>query len=431
MRHLLLALALLGTNGVFAQQTEDADTTAVVTNPFGDNWNIQFGVDMTLLNPYGHNFSEVFPNGKAFGIDVALGKWFSPELGLRAKLKWGNGILKNDHAIWYRPYGEPGGNHRHGGFVTFVGDVELNMHNLLGTYKPERMWNAIVAPRAGFYIDSGSGKGAPVLGLGFINTFRLDDKWSLLAEAGYQFLSSVNDIASGHSSGSNGYVEVNVGVQMELGNSKFHKVSEQTGDDPHAAVIKPFWNDWFVQAGLGMSLQNPCGTNFTYVFPRGKTLGINAALGKWFTPEIGVRGGINWQNGIVGNNHLSFLDIEGEPGSNHDKGGFVSLYADVFLNLHQIIKGSDDQRQWEALFFPRMGLGRNFSSSFKETPVVGIGTEHTFRLNERMKIFADLVYQVTTSGFTDDRFYSGYTGANSNGWFDLNVGVTFELGSSN
>ena len=420
----------MGTGSASAQQIEETDTTAIVTNAFADNWNVQFGVDMTLLNPYGHDFKEVFPNGKAFGIDVALGKWFSPEFGLRAKLKWGNGILKNNHALWYRPYGEPDGNHRNGGFVTFVGDVELNLHNLFGTYQPDRVWNAIVAPRAGAYIDVGSGKGAPVLGVGFINTFRLDDRWSLVAEAGYQFISSVNDIASGNTSGSNGYMEMGVGVQMDLGNNKFHKVSEQTGDNPHATVIRSFWSNWFAQAGLGMSLQNPCGTNFAHVFPHGKTLGINAALGKWFTHEIGVRGGINWQNGIIGNNHLTYMDIEGQPGSNHDKGGFLMLYADVFLNLHHIIGGYDDQRTWNAIFFPRMGIAENFASSFNENPIVGLGTEQTFRLNDRMKLFADLVYQVSTSGFLDDRFYSGYTGANSNGWFDINVGVTFELGKN-
>ena len=418
----------MGLCPVSAQQAEGTDTSAVVTNAFGDNWNVQFGIDMTLLNPYGHDFKDVFPNGKAFGIDVALGKWFSPEFGLRGKVKWGNGILKNDHALWFRPYGEPGGNHRKGGFVTFVGDVELNLHNLFGTYQPDRMWNAIVAPRAGGYIDVGSGKGAPVLGVGFINTFRLDKRWSLVAEAGYQFISSVNDISSGTESGSNGYVEVGVGVQMDLGKNTFHKASEQTDHYRHAVAIKPFWSDWFLQAGLGMSLQNPCGTNFAHVFPNGKTLGINAAVGKWFTPEVGVRGGINWQNGLIGNNHLSYMDLEGQPGSNHDKGGFIAIYADVFLNLHHIIGCYNNRRTWNAIFFPRMGIAENFSSSFNENPIVGLGTEQTFRLNNRMKIFADLVYQVATSGFLDDRFYSGYTGANSNGWFDLNVGVSFALG---
>ena len=60
----------------------------------------------------------------------------------------------------------------------------------------------------------------------------------------------------------------------------------------------------------------------------------------------------------------------------------------------------------------------------------GIGTEHTFRLTDRMNIFADVAYQVSTSGFLDDRFYTGNTGPNSNGWFDINIGVQYNLGRS-
>ena len=37
------------------------------TNPFWDNWFLQFGADMTLQNPYGYDFSKVFPNGKSYG----------------------------------------------------------------------------------------------------------------------------------------------------------------------------------------------------------------------------------------------------------------------------------------------------------------------------------------------------------------------------
>ena len=69
-------------------------------------------------------------------------------------------------------------------------------------------------------------------------------------------------------------------------------------------LLNPFWDNWFVQAGLGMSLINAYGENFMDVFPNGKTFGVNLGFGKWFTPEFGLRVGFNWQNGIIGNNHL-------------------------------------------------------------------------------------------------------------------------------
>ena len=90
-----------GGNRVFAQQEElPVDSNAVVTNSFWDNWYGQVGVDMWLQNPYGTNFKNVFPNGKTFGVDVALGKWITPQFGLRGIFNWENGIVKNDYASW-------------------------------------------------------------------------------------------------------------------------------------------------------------------------------------------------------------------------------------------------------------------------------------------------------------------------------------------
>ena len=73
-----------------------------------------------------------------------------------------------------------------------------------------------------------------------------------------------------------------------------------------------------------------------------------------------------------------------------------------------------------------MGLTKNFASDYEECPIVGVGTEQTYKINDKLKLYADVSYQVTTGGFLDGKFNTGRTG--SNGWFDLNVGVQYELG---
>ncbi len=426
-----LLLFLIGNVTTAIAQEDDLqpDSNAVATNSFWDNWYVDFGVDMNLLKPHEHSFKNTFPNGKSFGINAAIGKWFSPEIGARFKVTWNNGILKNDHNTWLAPYGVPGENHRQGGFITLLGDIQLNIHNLFDEYKPDRMWNLIVAPRGGAWIHVGSGSGAHVLGVGVINTFRINEKWNVMADAGYHFVSSVNGVFSGKGHGSNGFVEIGVGMELKLGNSEFQKASKKPARYERAVATNSFWANWFAQVGLGMSLINPYGTNFNYVFPNGKTLGINLGVGKWFTPEIGVRGGLNWQNGIFKNHHASYLDSQDGTANNADEHGFAAVYADLFLNLHNVIGGYDENRKWNAIFYPRMGFGRNFASSNKgECPLVGLGTEHTYKINDRLKLFADLAYQVTTGGFLDGKFDTGANG--SNGWFDLNIGIQYELGKS-
>jgi len=413
---------------VMAQEESQADSSAVVTNSFWDNWYGQLGVDMHLQFPKGHNMMDVYPNGKSFGVDVAVGKWFSPEFGGRFKVKWNNGILENDHNTWLNPYGEPGGNQRNGGFITFIGDIQFNLHNLFGRYKHYRKWNLIASPRFGGWYDFGSGEGSPVLGVGVVNTYRLSDRWRLFADLGYFFVGSLNGVSSGKGHGSNGYAEINVGVEMDLSSvNRFFKEASIINKNEDGVVLNHFWDNWFVQAGLGMSLINPYNTNFKNVFPNASTFGINLGLGKWFSPEAGVRGGINWQNGIIPNKQAHYLDSEDGTMLNYKKHGFVSLYADLFLNLHNIIGGYDINRTWNAIVFPRFGIAKNFSSDYQENPVIGIGTEQTYRLKDRWTLYGDFTYQVTTSGFLDKKFPTG-NGARANGWFDFNIGVQYELG---
>lgn len=414
---------------VLAQDENIDDSNAIESNSFWDNWYGQVGVDMNLFFPYGCNVKEVFPNGKSFGLSAAVGKWFTPEYGGRLKINWENGLVKSDHNVWLSP-DNPGDNYRHGGFITFIGDINFNLHNLFGEYNPYRKWNLIVAPRAGGWVMLKGASGAHVLGLGVINTYRLSDKWRLYADVGYHFVASITGEQSGLGHGSNGFANFNVGVEMDLSKkNSFHRVSNHNNREDKTVVLNSFWDNWFAQAGIGMSLINPYGTNFANVFPNGNTVGLNLGFGKWFTPQAGLRGGLNWQNGLIVNHHASYLEPNKELGEDPDRNGFLAVYADFFLNLNNIIAGYDETRKWNTVFFPRMGMAWNFSSHHQECPVVGLGIEQSYRINERLRLTGDLTYQFTTGGFLDGNFDTG-SGPDSNGWFDLNLGVQYDLGKN-
>ena len=79
------------------------------------------------------------------------------------------------------------------------------------------------------------------------------------------------------------------------------------------------------------------------------------------------------------------------------------------------------------MVFPRAGLDSNLEHS-TGSPLVGLGTEHTFKLNNRMKLFADLAYQFTSSEFREGNEVANSESSGSNGWFDLNVGIQYEFG---
>ena len=121
------------------------------------------------------------------------------------------------------------------------------------------------------------------------------------------------------------------------------------------------------------------------------------------------------------------MDLGEDSGGDPDKNNFVALYMDMFFNLHNMFGDHDESRKWNAIIYPRMGLAKNFAADYEECPIVGVGTEQTYRINDKLKLYADVSYQVTTGGFLDGRFFTG-SDASSNGWFDLNVGVQYELG---
>ena len=84
----------------FGQADSCSRENVVVADGFWKHWYVQMGLDMTLQNPYGYNFAHVFPNGKSFGLDLAVGKWFSHQVGVRGKFNWENRLplLENGHA---------------------------------------------------------------------------------------------------------------------------------------------------------------------------------------------------------------------------------------------------------------------------------------------------------------------------------------------
>ncbi len=178
---------------VAAQEENLSDSSAVVTNSLWDNWYGQVGMDMSLQNPYGSNFMNVFPNGKSYGVDIAIGKWFTPEFGMRAKVNLENTFFQSDHAEWLKTFDK--------GYLTLVEDFQFDILNLFGTYQPEKKYSLIVFPRAGAFIDLGSGKGSPLLGLGVSNVFRINNKWNLYADVAYQAITSVNGVATDTGSG--------------------------------------------------------------------------------------------------------------------------------------------------------------------------------------------------------------------------------------
>ena len=430
---IVVSLALLiSVSDIRAQVFEaGVEPRTVRTEGFWQNWFVQMGLDMTLQNPYGYDFSKVFPNGKSYGLDLAVGKWFSHQVGVRGKFNWENKLplLKNDHANWLAPFYEPGENRRKGGYIALYGDVLFNLHNLFGTYRADRTWNASLYPRIGVNYNFGVSKGSLLAGIGVMNTYRISDRWSVYGDIAYimtgsGFVGSESKADTGTGSNSNGYLTFGIGAQMELG-----KVNHRGSNQDSHVLTNGIWDNWFVQAGVDMSFMNPYGCNFSEVIPKGMTFGLNAALGKWFTPEFGLRIRGQWENGLIENRKVEWLPPADDPRQNYKEHGLAAISIDAMLNLTNAISGYDPYKKWHTSGYVRAGIITQFVTG-SGSPLMGAGLQQTYRLNDQLSLFGSAGYQVSTS----EGLGYGMTGmevaAGSNGYFDVDFGVVVDLGQN-
>ena len=405
-----------------------ADAQTDSTKTFWDNWFVQFGADMTVQKPHGHAFKDALSKGTSFGVDVAVGKLFTREVALRGKLCWDNGI-SDSRAEWLAPFNQPGVNHDKGGFLSFVGDAMLDLHNVFGEYREDRMWNAQVFLRAGAVYNFGCDKGSPLIGLGLANQFRLSDKWGLYADVAYNGVSSGFTMdpstATGIGSGSNMYFTLDMGVTYRLGDPKRHRFGKEISVNSFKSG--GIWRNWFIQYGVDMTLYNPCEKSFKNVFPDGVTMGLDFAVGKWFSPLVGARGKINLENFLIENKNLKWLPYdEDKHKSNYDGGGCLMAYCDVLLSAKHILMGYVEDEKWDMYAFGRMGLGKNRSID-SLSPVVGAGIGTTYRLGRHLSIYLDTAYQGITSEFFSGVSWSGATGGRFNGIWDINLGLQVKI----
>ena len=411
-----------------------ATENVVVANNFWSNWFVQMGLDMTLQNPYGYDFSKVFPNGKTFGLDLAAGKWFTHQVGVRGKFNWENKLplLENDHANWLAPFDQPGVNREKGGYIALYGDVLFNLHNFFGVYRPERKWNMSLYPRIGVNYNFGVSKGSLLAAVGVLNTYRLSNRWSLYGDIAYimtgsGFVGKEKVKGTGTGSNSNGYLTIGIGAQYDLdGGCKTADVRSKK-DDGRGVLTNGIWDNWFVQIGADMSLMNPYGCNFSKVIPKGMTFGLNGAMGKWFTPEFGLKARVQWDNGLIPNNGVEWLPPVEDPKQNYKKGGLAAISIDAMLNLTNAIAGYDPVRKWHTSGYVRAGIITQFVEG-SSSPLAGVGLEETYRLNDRLSLFGALGYQVSTSEGMGYSTTGVDVSAGSNGFFDIDFGVRYDLG---
>lgn len=235
MRKLFIMLAFAGLSlSAMAQDAEPVKKHSVATNSFWSNWFIQVGGNWNAwYSSQEHgldlNRNPFKKDRGQFGAAVAVGKWFTPGLGLRVKAQgiWGKTVGGNYQAA----NGPADKNTYFNRYWILNGHAMFNLSNMLFGYNPNRVWNFIPFAGAGFGRTMTNNLYAMDLSAGLLNEFRLSKRLALNVEVGINRLETDIDgtePTNGHrgwdSHDNNFYGEV--GLTFNLGKSTFDKVPD-------------------------------------------------------------------------------------------------------------------------------------------------------------------------------------------------------------
>lgn len=223
MKKFLIMLAIAGVSLTsMAQETETAtEKYSVATNSFWSNWFVQGGVQWTAFySSLEHGFDTSNNPLKSFRSNpqasVAIGKWFTPGLGLRTKVS----------GIWGKANGDSFK------YWNAQEQVLFNLSNMFCGYNPKRVYNCIPFAGAGFARNMSFDMYAMGMSIGLLNEFNINKRVAINLELGWNRLE--NDFYSeGHANNGprgwdshDNYLYAELGLTLNIGKTGWAKVPD-------------------------------------------------------------------------------------------------------------------------------------------------------------------------------------------------------------
>ena len=203
----------------------------------------------------------------------------------------------------------------------------------------------------------------------------------------------------------------------------------EVSGEKHSVATNSFWANWFVQANVvGSSFwgsQEQQSFKFSKMTKDYRTnLGFSIALGKWFTPGIGLRTKFQgiWGKAVVND----------QTKGNHNK--YLIINEQVLFNLSNLFCGYNPNRVWNVIPFVGAGLGRNMSDNINVVDL-NVGLQSSWRLGKKVDVYVEAGWNrlgQAFDGVTAVKGSSNYDGVwerKDNNLY-AEVGFTFRLGKS-
>lgn len=210
-----------------------------------------------------------------------------------------------------------------------------------------------------------------------------------------------------------------------------NSTSEVTGyeivpvQNKYQVVTNSFWNNWFFSIGGGAEATFGDKDN---VGSFGKRISptLNVAVGKWFTPGLGLRlqysglqsRGFTYDSGA---DYVKGTQLNG--GYYKQRFDYMNLHGDVMFNLNALFGGYNPHRVYEIIPYVGAGITHNYSKPHREALSVNAGIINKFRISNAV----DINLELSAMG-VEDKFDGEIGGSHGyDGVLAATVGLTYRF----
>lgn len=190
------------------------------------------------------------------------------------------------------------------------------------------------------------------------------------------------------------------------------------GGEKHSVTTNSFWCNWFVQGAVTFAVfwsdeQGDLPNGLTYSFRN--NISMSFAIGKWFTPCIGLR---TKMNGFWGRTVYS-----GSRSANFTN--YWTLHEQVLVNMSNMLYGYNPERLYSCI--PYMGVGLGRSTSYHHGGMgCSFGLLNSFRVCKRISVNLDVNYNIYEPDF--DGVVSDTYEDKHDRMLNFELGVTYNIG---
>jgi len=202
----------------------------------------------------------------------------------------------------------------------------------------------------------------------------------------------------------------------------------------YSVETNSFWSNWFVSGGVTYNMfytsQEKSMDDKPGLFDGSRsTAGLSVAVGKWFTPGLGLRTKLS---GFWGR-YVSPDESGSLKNKTHNSYKYWTAQEQILFNVHNLLQGYDGERLWECIPFVGFGVTRNMSGN-DYAHGYSVGLLNTFKVNSRLAVNLELSFnpsddQIFNAANTNHLNY-GTSVSTLDRNFTVELGVTYNLGKT-